>query len=222
MALLDVLGAPDFKPLPLDVVEDHVHWLLSHEWTKRWAGNMLQSSFRISGADRLANLTAALRPRCKLAGVVLDVIFQLRSQVLVALQPVHCAVLLTSASLVRKLLSVAKNLGTLSDYTTDSHSTEGQHHTTVSPLFLAVLFADQYVVDVLRCHGACFNGVDALATMRLQAVFLWADLEERLNHLQLGAEAEKLAQKVDELRRQAAEQVAEVAAANLVVDVLDM
>jgi len=221
MTMIHVLGAPDFEPRPLAIVEDDVHWLLAHKGTKKWTGKMLQSSFRISGAENIAKFTTALQPKCKLPGVVLDVIFQLRSQVRVQLQPVHCAVLLSSPALVRKLLSIAKHLGTLNDYThAESSSTEGPHHTTVSPLFLAVLFANQDVVDVLKSYGACLNCVDAMATVRLQVAFLWADLEERLLHLHLDAEAEKLGKEVDELRRQATEQAPDVD--NVVIDAMDM
>jgi len=197
MAILDVLGAPDFAERALNVVEDDVHWLLAHVWTKSWVEKMLQSTFRIRAVDQLAKWTAELRPKCKLPGVVLDVIFQLRSPVMLALQPIHCAVLLSSSSVLKKLLSAATHVARL---LTDS-SSEETNHDSVSPLFLAVLFAEKDVVDVLRCHGACLNGVDAKAAMRLQGAFLWADLEERLISLQLDAEADKLAKTVDELRR---------------------
>jgi hypothetical protein len=201
IAMLSALGAPEFKPKPLEVVEDDVHWLIMHMWTKRFLKEMLVSTFSVDGVERLGALTAALRPRCKLPHVVLDVIFQLRSRVPVALRPLHCAVLLCSCSVVKKLLRISEAYSALKDYTTDDPL-----HRTVSPLFLAVLFADQAVVDTLRCHGACLNRVDAMATMRLQVAFLWADVEERLLQLQLGAEAEKLAKMADELRQQAARQ----------------
>jgi len=209
MTMMHVLGVPDFQQQPLAVVEDDVHWLLAHQGTKKWTGKMLQSSFRISGADHLAKFTAALQPKCKLPVVVLDVIFQLRSQVRLQLQPLHCAVLMSSPILVRKLLSISKHLGTLSDDTTESSSTTPAD-STISPLFLAVLFANQDVVDILKSYGACLNCVDAMATVRLQVAFLWADLEERLLHLKLDAEAEKLGKDVDELRRRAAAQAADV------------
>jgi len=209
MTMIHVLGAPNFHQRPLAVVEDDVHWLLAHQGTKKWTGKMLQSSFRISGAENIAKFTASLQPKCKLPGVVLDVIFQLRSQVRLQLQPLHCAALLSSPSLVRKLLSISKHLGTLSDYTTESSSTEPSH-STISPLFLAVLFANQDVVDILKSYGACLNCVDAMATVRLQVAFLWADLEERLLHLKLDAEAEKLGKEVDELRRQATAQATDL------------
>lgn len=198
VAMLHVLGAPDFGPRPEAIAEDDVHWLLTQDWTKELASKMLQSSFSISGPAALAKLTAALRPRCKLPSVVLGVIFHPRSQVHVALQPVHCAVLLSAPTLLRKLLSVAKHSGTLSDYTV-----AGLHHTTVSPLLLAAFFSDQEVVDVLKEYGVCLNRVDAIATRRLQIAFLWADLESRLIALQLGAEAEELAKMMDELRQEA-------------------
>lgn len=202
MAMFDVLGVPNFAPKPLDVLEDHVHWLLAHEQTKKWIPYMLRGSFQVSDADSLAKMAATLRPRCKLPDLALDVIFQLRSQVLVALQPVHCAVLLSSSSVVRKLLMVAKRLDALSRYCTE------EDHTSVSPLLLAVLFADQDVVNVLRCHGACFNRVDAIAATRLQVAHMWADLQERLSYLQLDTEAEQLGKMVHELRWPAAEQAA--------------
>jgi hypothetical protein len=195
-------------------VEDEVHWLLAHEQTKKWIRHMLRGSFKITGADNLAKMAATLRPRCKLPDVALDVIFQLRSQVHVALQPVHCAVLLSSSSVVRKLLIVAKRLDALSCYSTE------EDYISVSPLLLAVLFADQDVVNALRSHGACFNRVDAIAATRLQVAHLWADLQERLSHLQLDAEAEQLTKMVDELWWPPAEQAPGLD--DVVTDVHDM
>lgn len=206
MAILHALGAPDFRLVPLHVAEDHVHWLFAHERTKMWMANMLQASFRVHGVGCLAKLTQALRPRCKLPGEVLDAIFQGRSQASVAFEPLHYAILLSSSSLVRLLLSIATHLGACNRYIAG----EGLHHTTVSPLLLAVLFADQDVVDVLRSHGVCLNRADAMAAMRLQAALLWADLEKRFTHLNLDVEAEKLAQEVDELRRRAPDQPADL------------
>lgn len=204
MTMLHVLGAPDFKPVLVHVVEDHVHWLLVHALTKRWTGNMIHGSFQVSGAQACAQLVEALRPRCKLPHVLLDVIFPARSQVPVILQPLHCAILLSSTALVRMLLSVAKHRGTISHYT----AADGSQQTSVSALLLAVLFADQDVVDILRGHGACSNSIDAMATMRLQTAFLWSELEERFINLNLDDEAQKLANQATELRRQAAEQAA--------------
>jgi len=181
-------------PRSVASVEDDVHWLLSDQRLKRWTAAVLRSSFRVSHTEKLEECIAALRPRCKLPGVVLDVIFQLRSQVVLSFQPIHYSVLYSSPSLVQKLLHVAERASNL-------YTTEECQHSSISPLFCAVLFADREVVDVLRSHGACFNHVDAISTMRLQTADLWADVQERLIHLHLEVEAEDLENNVEQMRR---------------------
>merc|ERR1719408_633449 len=149
--MLSVLGAPGFMARPLLLVEDEVHWLLIQEKPRKWTSEMLKSVFHVNGADKLAELIANLRPRCKLPDVSLDVIFQLRSRVLLTLQPLHYAIFYSSHSLLKKLLAIADSTGvTLLD---DLPSADG-YHGNVSPLFLAVLFADQDVVGLLRQRGA--------------------------------------------------------------------
>lgn len=191
----DVLGAPEFQRSAASV-EDEVHWLLTHPATRKHARASIRSTFCMDSASILSTFASSVRSRCKLPGTAVDVVFQLRSGVRFTLEPLHCAVLLSSRALVQKLLSTLKSL----DEDIDCQA-------TVSPLFLAVLFAEQDVVDVLRRYGASLSDADAVAAIGLPTVFLWAVLEERLSSLHLEDEATRLRTKVHKLCQQAAQAV---------------
>jgi hypothetical protein len=200
MAMLHAVGAPGFTLKPLTSVEDDVHWMLSHERPKKWTSAMLRSSFCFLDTESLAELMKGLQPLCKLPGVALDEIFPPR----VAFQAIHYSVLYASPPLVQKLLRAADNVG-IRECIVNARTEEGKR-CSISPLFMAVLFADKDVVDVLRSNDACLNDIDAEIAMRLHAASLRADLKNRLITLQLDVEAEELERTVEQMHQQDAQE----------------
>lgn len=198
MSIHSVLGAPGFNvdPQSLAIVEDEFFWFFADERSKKWEKEILQSPFQVHRA--MAETTRVLRQRCRLSTIVIDEL--LRAPL--CARPIHYAVLHSAPRLVRLILCAASRAGVLSE--TLQGFPDAASYTTVSPLFLAVLFSEQDVVNVLRRAGAGTNKVDVEVSLRLHEAQLWSDVAARFAELQLEAEAEQLLTAVLTLRDAAA------------------
>jgi hypothetical protein len=194
MSVFSILGAPGFNPnQSIEVTEDEVFWCLSDQRFRKWDANMLRSPFQTSW-----EMAVALGPRCKIAGPVIDVLFAAP----VHLRPIHYAVLHSSPRLVNMMLAAASRAGVFNEAVQDFVGVRDDK--SISALFLAVLFAEQDVVDSLKRHGATTNSTDVQASLNLYRAHLWDVLHARLNQLQLNTEAEDLLKSLQELHQREA------------------
>lgn len=203
MALLSVLGATDFAVHSMLEAEDSIYWLLVHVKLQAWTKNMILTTFHNSDAGQISKMIASLQPKCKLPMAAVGIVFKLQrireQTIFFNAMPLHYAVIYSSVAATRMLLATAARVGTLAGMIQD-FSEEGRY-IMLSPLFIAILFAEKNVVDVLRCSGAQINSLDAKAALRLQIAGLGADLWKRMEVLHLSLQADELHAKMRMLQQ---------------------
>jgi len=189
-SLLDTLSPVSENLLDELQAEDDLYLLKS-------AGipDLLSTHADISNFDEVRALVAALRPRCRLPEVAVDILFQPQVErdrtLYLAPRPLHCAVMHSSLRLLRMLLRAAKETGVLQE----ACGNDQPGAAALTPTFLAVLFASQEVGDVLVEEGiadAFSCELDVQAACKLQRRGLWPIFQERANSLGLGDFAAKL------------------------------
>jgi len=175
-------------------VEDAVYMALMHPAEGSTAKDVLQGHPDLTKPEDIAELIAALKPRCKVPAAVLDVIFAFKAErsntFFLHPKPLHSAVMCSEIRLTRLLLAAAADWGVLEE-SLQLGNQEGSAD-TFTPLFLAMLFAERETVDVLLASGAAFNEVDLQAALRLQRLGWWTACAARLGELEIGDQATQL------------------------------
>lgn len=199
-------GGPQ-RPSELDM-EDDVYCLLAGARATGQVYDLLTCHTSIAGYWEVKALAAALKPHCKVSPGVVETLF--RSQVerdrgsILPFWPraVHIAVARPCVTnrLLSLLLAAAEEAGCLDEVLQRDSSAVGQRPSTLSPLFLAVLFADPGIVQVLRKRGCVPNEADVQAAARLQRAKLWHDTTSRMEELGLSEFAAEIAARLEARR----------------------
>merc|ERR1740129_2244677 len=206
-AVLNAVSSADFALPSATVAEDGI--FLAMLDPEVHAKEALNSRTRIMECAEVAAMIEALQPRCRIAGganavrAIFKYQVERQKTLFLKARPIHHAVMHSAPRLTRMLLSAADSHGTLQE--TLENASEAH---TVSPLFLAVLLAEDEVVDTLRRSGAHCNTMDVQAVGRLQTEGLWEGCRQRMEALGLGEEATWLAAKLRERRSSASSMLA--------------
>eukprot|EP00928_Gymnodinium_smaydae_P062383 TRINITY_DN46262_c0_g1_i1.p1 TRINITY_DN46262_c0_g1~~TRINITY_DN46262_c0_g1_i1.p1 ORF type:complete len:286 (-),score=40.27 TRINITY_DN46262_c0_g1_i1:445-1302(-) len=194
-AVLDAMRAPCFQaPASVMSLEDDVFLALTESTRLEDTQGMLLNYSRITDYEEISDMIAALKQKCTISPEAVSSIFQYqfeRSKTFyLSPRAIHYAVIHSASRVVKMLLSAAKRAGVLEQVL--QLSDQGDRPLTVTPLFLAVLFAEADVVEMLKSWGCKFNRMDGLAAMRLLKAGHWKACQSRIKALGLDAELMEL------------------------------
>jgi hypothetical protein len=203
------------------LVEDAVYSVVSSKKSNRCIPELLLCQEAKTDHNAVAGLITELRPRCKLQADCVDAVFQPHVERCKTLflhpRPVHYAVINNSARLTRMLLALASHVDI-------NERTVEKDGTSPSLMFLATLFADNRVVEVLKAFCVTCNPCDQNAALKLKRAGHWQQFKARMEDLglqevalhldsQLNDQEEQLAKIRQAAREKAAAAVARNAAA---------
>eukprot|EP00927_Polykrikos_kofoidii_P066722 TRINITY_DN62283_c0_g1_i1.p1 TRINITY_DN62283_c0_g1~~TRINITY_DN62283_c0_g1_i1.p1 ORF type:complete len:347 (+),score=56.26 TRINITY_DN62283_c0_g1_i1:144-1184(+) len=197
--LVKALGAPSFRSPASLTTEDAVYVLLADVNLEAQIPSMLSAHAPIHEHKDIRRMLAELRPLCQVPGDVLDVIFQPQVErdrtLFFNPRAIHLAVVHSSARIVGLLLGAARRVGALEEVLQQQCSIQRRSSSspsTLTPLFVAALFAGREVVDRLVRAGCEPNDIDVHAAGLLRRRGHWNPVKERMQALGMESTAARI------------------------------